>query len=114
MCDRVACYPHQGYLSQLPKHELYYREAAYKKRLIKQAGFCSLKTFDGCCFDDLRPPGELTVFALKEASFVDERKSFILYSDVDTGKPHLATAIGIEACSRGKTVWFFHTGAVGN
>jgi len=46
--------------------------------------------------------GELTIYALKEASFVDERKNLIQYGNVGTGKTHLATAIGIEACSRDK------------
>lgn len=33
---------------------------------------------------------------------------------MDTGKPHLATAIGIEACRGGKSVRFFHTGVLEN
>ena len=38
----------------------------------------------------------------------------ILYGPVGTGKTHLATAIGVEACSRGKTVKFFRTATLVN
>lgn len=58
--------------------------------------------------------GELTISALKEASFVDERKNLILYGNVGTGKTHLATAIGIGVCTRGKTVRFFRTATLVN
>lgn len=38
----------------------------------------------------------------------------ILYGPVGTGKTHLATAIGVEACQRGKRVKFFRTAALVN
>lgn len=68
----------------------------------------------GYCFGDIRLPGELTVSALKEARFVNKRKNLVLYSNVGTGKTHLATAIGIEACATGKTVQFFRTAVLVN
>lgn len=45
---------------------------------------------------------------------MDDRKNFIVHSNVGTGKTRLAAAIGIEACSRGKTVRFFRTAALLN
>lgn len=73
-----------------------------------------MKTLYGYCFDDTRLPVELTVSAFEEASFVDERKNLKLWGNVGTRKAHLATTIGIEACSRGKTVRFFRTAALFN
>lgn len=39
---------------------------------------------------------------IKTAAFID-KKNLILYGPVGTGKTHLATAIGVEACNREKS-----------
>lgn len=114
VCDRVEADSHQEYLLKILKQEVLYRETTRKNRLIKQAGFYSLKTFDGYSFDQIRLPAELSVDDLKEADFIDEKKNLIFYGNVGTGKTHLATAIGIEACNRGKVVRFFRTAALVN
>lgn len=112
--DQIEAESHQEYLLKVLKQELHYREAARKSRLIKQAGFYALKTFDGYCFDEIRLPAELSVADLKEAVFVSQQKNLIFYGNVGTGKTHLATSIGIEACNRGKAVRFFRTAALVN
>jgi DNA replication protein DnaC len=112
--DQIEAESHQEYLLKVLKQELHYREAARKSRLIKQAGFYALKTFDGYCFDEIRLPVELSVADLKEAAFVSQQKNLIFYGNVGTGKTHLATSIGIEACNRGKAVRFFRTAALVN
>jgi DNA replication protein DnaC len=96
------------------KQELKYREASRKTRLLKQANFYGIKTFSGYSFDEIKLPSELSVPALKSAVFVAEKKNLICYGNVGTGKTHLATAIGVEACNRGKTVRFFRTAALVN
>ena len=81
---------------------------------MKQARFYLLKPFDGYCFDEIRFPSELSVPALETTTCIDEKKNLVLYGNVGTGKTHLATAIGIEACNRRKTVRFFRTAALVN
>jgi len=44
---------------------------------------------------------------LKRASFVERKENAILLGPVGTGKTHLATAIGVEACKQGKKVRFY-------
>ena len=105
---------YQEYLLKILKQEVAYRETTRKNRLVKQAGFYSLKTFEGYCFDEIRLPTELSVAELKEAAFVKQGKNLILYGNVGTGKTHLATAIGMEACNRGLAVRFFRTAALVN
>jgi DNA replication protein DnaC len=112
--DQVEAESHQEYLLKVLREELACREAQRKNRLIKQAGFYTLKTFEGYCFDEIRLPAELSVADLKEAIFINEKKNLILYGNVGTGKTHLATAIGVEACNQGRIVRFFRTAALVN
>jgi len=114
VCDQVEADSYQEYLLKILKQEVLYRETTRKNRLIKQAGFYALKTFDGYSFDEIRLPAELSVDGLKAAAFICEKKNLIFYGNVGTGKTHLATAIGIEACNRGKAVRFFRTAALVN
>jgi len=95
--DQIEAESHQEYLLKVLKEELAYRETKRKNRLIKQAGFYTLKTFEDYCFDEIKLPAELSVGDLKEATFISEKKNLILYGNVGTGKTHLATAIGVEA-----------------
>ena len=112
--EQIEAGSNQEYLLKVLKEELSYREAKRKSRLLKQAGFYSVKTFEGFCFDEIRLPAELSVDELKEADFIDEKKNLIFYGNVGTGKTHLATAIGVKACSKGKVVRFFRTAALVN
>jgi DNA replication protein DnaC len=112
--DQIAAESHQEYLLKVLKEELAYRESKMKNRLIKQAGFYTLKTFEGYCFDEIKLPAELSVADLKEANFISKKKNLILYGNVGTGKTHLATAIGVEACKQGRIVRFFRTAALVN
>ena len=112
--DQIAAESHQEYLLKVLKEELAYRESKMKNRLIKQAGFYTLKTFEGYCFDEIKLPAELSVADLKEANFISKKKNLILYGNVGTGKTHLATAIGVEACKQGRIVQFFRTAALVN
>ncbi|WP_278308239.1 IS21-like element helper ATPase IstB [Carboxydocella sp. ULO1] len=51
---------------------------------------------------------------MKTAAFINKKENLILYGPVGTGKTHLATAIGVEACSRAKKVKFYRTAALVN
>ncbi len=113
-CEEVTAQSHQEYLLKILKSEVAYRRANRQTRLIKQAGFYSLKTFEGYSFDEIRLPGELSVTSLKDAAFVDDKKNLIFYGGVGTGKTHLATAIGVEACKKDKRVQFYRTAALVN
>lgn len=102
------------YLLKVLEHEANYREVTRVNRLINQAKFNTLKTFDDYIFDNIKIPSEISIDDLKTASFIDEKKNLVLYGNVGTGKTHLATAIGIEACKRSKKVLFFRTASLVN
>jgi DNA replication protein DnaC len=104
----------EQFLLTLLQMELEHREAARRMRLIKSAGFYSLKTFENYVFDEVKLPSGLTVEALTSCAFVEERRNLICYGNVGTGKTHLATALGVECCRQGRHVRFTRTAALVN
>lgn len=102
------------FLAQLLKLELEQREISRKNRNLKGAGFDVIKTFNGYNFNNIQIPQALDVEELKKADFVSRKENLILYGPVGTGKSHLATAIGVEACNKGKRVKFFRTATLVN
>lgn len=105
---------HEAFLLELLRREVENRETARKNRLLKAANFDVIKTFNGYDFDDIQIPPSIDLEELKTAGFIDKKENLILYGPVGTGKTHLATAIGVEACQRGKRVKFFTTAALVN
>jgi len=112
--EEVEADNNQEYLMKILQIALDNRETSRKNRLVKQAGFYAMKTFEDFSFEEIRLPQDLSPEELKKASFVDEKKNLILYGNVGTGKTHLAQAIGLEACKQNKVVRFFRTAALVN
>ena len=112
--EEVEADNNQEYLMKILQIALDNRETSRKDRLVKQAGFYAMKTFEDFSFEEIRLPQDLSPEELKKASFVDEKKNLILYGNVGTGKTHLAQAIGLEACKQNKVVRFFRTAALVN
>ena len=107
--ELVEAETREEYLLSLLKLEVEHREKSRKARLLKAAGFYSLKTFDDYRFDEVKLPAGVTPEYLADCRFIQEKKNLILYGNVGTGKTHLATAIGVEACRRGLSTGFYRT-----
>jgi len=101
-------------LLKLLRLEIQNREASKRERLVKAAGFYTLKSFESFRFDEVKLPSGVTPESLRKGEFVEEAKNLILYGNVGTGKTHLATALGVEACGRGRRVGFYRTAALVN
>jgi len=102
------------FLAQLLEMEIEHRELTRKNRNLKSAGFDVIKTFEGYEFKDIQIPNAISIEELKSGTFMDRLENLILYGPVGTGKSHMATAIGVAACSRGKKVKFYRTVALVN
>lgn len=113
-CGRIEAFSHEEFLLQLLQMELEHREITRKDKLLRNAGFYNHKTFTDYLFDEVKLPQGLTPQDLKECRFLEEKRNLILYGNVGTGKTHLSTAIGVEACQRGLSVRFFRTAALVN
>lgn len=105
---------HADFLVQLLKLEIDQREVSRKNRYLKSAGFDLIKTFEGYSFNNIQIPKTINIEELKSVDFINKKENLILYGPVGTGKTHLATAIGVNACSNGKKVMYFRTATLVN
>lgn len=98
---------HLGFLQQLTELELIERERKAAQRRMKEARFPTLKTLED--FDFLAQPtlNRVLVTQLARCDYIDRRENCLLVGSPGTGKTHLATALGVVACGRGKKVRFY-------
>ena len=112
-CEKVASrcaaenVDHLGFLLQLSELELLERERRAAERRLKAARFPSPKTLEDFVFAAQSSINRPLVMELMRCAYIDGRENVLLVGNPGTGKTHLATALGIEACGRGKKVRFW-------
>lgn len=114
LSETIQAENHQEYLLKLLKSELEHRDICRKEKLLKSAGFYSMKTFESFRFDEVTLPAAVTPEYLKNCEFIDSKTNVVMYGNVGTGKSHLSIALGVEACKKGIDVKFFRTSALVN
>jgi DNA replication protein DnaC len=97
---------HLGYLLQLCELELLNREKRATQRRLKAARFPNAKTLDDFDFTAQPSLNRVLVAELMRCAYLERRESIILIGHPGTGKTHVATALAVEACHRGKRVRF--------
>jgi len=112
--ENIKAETHLDFLVQLFRSELEYREHKRIDKLLKKAGFYSLKDFDGFKFDEVTLPSSVTPEYLKNCDFLESKSNIVMYGNVGTGKTYLSIAIGVEACKKGIETRFFRTAALVN
>ena len=112
-CEKVAArcakenVDHLGFLLQLCELELLDRERRAAERRLKAAKFPSPKTLDTFDFKAQPLVNKPLVLELMRCEYIDNRENILLVGNSGTGKTHVATALAMEACGRGKRVRFF-------
>lgn len=96
-----------GLVEQLLAAELDGRRRAKLGKLVQQAGFPHLKTFDGYVYDHISFPSGSSPDMLRELAWLERKENLLLMGAVGTGKTHMATALGVEACRQGHAVQFY-------
>lgn len=97
-CLNNQCHQH---IKDIPSAKLY-----SPRSLMKRAGFPQLKYLGDLLVDELPEDARTALPLLRSLDFVREGRNVVLYGNPGTGKTHLATALGIEACAHGMTVMF--------
>lgn len=85
-------------------------EEGKKKRLaeknIKKARFDRLKTIEDFDFSFPSSISQSRILDLATLSFMDKNENLVFIGPPGVGKSHLAIALGIKACEKGKSVLF--------
>jgi len=105
----------EQYIRDLLEIEVREREANRVSRMVKQAGFRVIKTLDNFVWKpDVQVPSTITREEIEAASFVKAKENLILMGSVGTGKTHLATAIAMSLCEKGRHVRFYTAAGLAN
>jgi len=105
----------EQYLSQLLGFEIREREINRINRLVKAAGFPIIKTLDDFVWNNnIELPQGITREEIEAFSFVEKKENLILMGAVGTGKSHMALAVALEACQKGKKVKFYTAAGLAN
>lgn len=112
-CEKVAhrCasddVDHLGFLLQLSELELLERERRSAQRRLKAAKFPTQKTLESFDFAAAPKVNKPLILELMRCEYLDRRENVLLIGGSGSGKTHLATSLGMEACARGKRARFF-------
>jgi DNA replication protein DnaC len=98
---------HLGFLLRLCERELLEREGRAARRRLKAARFPTIKTLEGFDFAAASKLNKPLVLELLRCEYLERRENLLLVGGPGTGKTHLATALGVEACGRGRRVRFY-------
>ena len=105
--EEVAYETKEQYLTELFRKEVESRYDTRVKRLLKKAGFLSTRTLKGYVFDHITWPKPSSKSEILDLAFLEKHENVLMLGSVGTGKTHLASALGILACTRGREVRFF-------
>lgn len=94
------------YLLRVCELELIERERKASARRLKAARFPTAKTVAEFDFTAQPTIAQGKVLDLLKGEYLSRKENILLIGTAGTGKTHLATALGIEACGQGKRVRF--------
>lgn len=112
--EQVEFRNRRQYLMDLFELMIKQRQTRRAERLMRKAGFPSLKTLDGYDFSPVTFPKGLNKESLSHLSFLEHRENLLLVGAIGTGKTHLAVALGVKACLRGLSVRFYRAADLTN
>lgn len=97
---------YEEFLLSLTEMELQIRGENRLKRRIKEARFPLLKTLEAFDFDAAKGIDKRLIRELMDGQYLVHHQNVIFLGKSGTGKTHMATGLGVEACRQGKRVRF--------
>lgn len=94
------------FLSSLLEKETDRRSVARVSRMIKSAGFPSIKSIEDYDFSNVSFPQLMGEDEIKSLSFIEKKRTLVFYGICGSGKTMLATCLGLKACNEGYKVKF--------
>jgi DNA replication protein DnaC len=111
----VAYHDAEQYMRDLLDIEVREREANRMARMVKQANFRVIKTLDAFIWKPaIDVPATITREEIENAAFVKNKENLLLMGVSGTGKTHLATAIAMNLCEKGRHVRFYTATGLAN
>jgi DNA replication protein DnaC len=92
---------YEDFLLSLTESEIQARSDNRLKRRIRDARFPLMKTMESFDFEATPDLDRRLMRDLVSGSYIQERKNILFVGKTGTGKTHLATALGLEACRQG-------------
>jgi len=111
----IPYHDNEQYMRDLLDIEVREREANRMARMVKQANFRVIKTLDDFVWKStIELPATITREEVEAASFVKSKENLVLMGVQGTGKTHLATAIAMSLCEKGRHVRFYTATGLAN
>ena len=106
--EDIPCDNASQFLEILFQKELDLREEAKAERLVRKVNFIQKKTLSSFQWNNhIHFPSHIDEKELCTLHFIERQENVILTGSPGTGKSHLATGLGYEACKRGFEVRFY-------
>jgi DNA replication protein DnaC len=96
-------------LLRLTELELLEREKRSAERRMKLGRFPTINTLETFDFSGRPSVNKVLIAELMRCEYIDKKENILLVSNPGTGKSHLATALGGQACAQGYRVRFIRT-----
>lgn len=111
----IAYRDSEQYMRDLLDIEVKEREANRMARMIKQANFRVIKTLDDFVWKPtIEVPSTITREEIEATDFVRNKENLVLMGVQGTGKTHLATALAMNLCEKGRHVRFYTATGLAN
>jgi len=105
---------YEGFLLALLDEELAQRDENMQKRRLAAAKFPTLKTLDQYDFSLMPQLNRQRVLELAQGGYVAAKENILMAGEIGTGKTHVATALGVQACRQGQRVRFYTAAGLTN
>ena len=104
----------EEFLLALVEQEVQQRDSNMMRERVRRAGFPEVKTLDTFDFTAIPSLNKPKVLALGQGEFIKHKENVLLIGNPGTGKTHIATALGVQACRAGHRVRFWRTSTLVN